>query len=185
MRRQATILPALLMIATVAAAAQQSKAAAATTPASTVQKPSVEKARPEPQGQPVNMRIDLTIADQRGDAQPITKMVSITTSDRAWGRIRTQANVKMKPTLPWEQVTLNVDARPTLLRDNRARVELTVEYSPVGAEPDASERSTTPNVHESLSVILESGKPMVISQSADPMTDRTVKVEAKMTILRE
>ena len=47
-------------------------------------------------------------------------------------------------------------------------------------EPD----KTTPNINESLSVILEDGKPMLISQSADPVTDRKVKVEVKATILK-
>ena len=32
--------------------------------------------------------------------------------------------------------------------------------------------------------MLEDGKPLVISQSADPATDRKVKVEVKATILR-
>jgi hypothetical protein len=43
---------------------------------------------------------------------------------------------------------------------------------------------TTPNINESLSVILEDGKPMLISQSADPIGDRKVKVEVKATILK-
>ncbi len=70
-----------------------------------------------------------------------------------------------------------------LTRDNRARVELTIEYRPVAAEAD-TEKSTTPNINESLVVILEDGKPTLISQSADPVTDRKVKVEAKMSILK-
>jgi hypothetical protein len=60
---------------------------------------------------------------------------------------------------------------------------LTIEYRPVAGEAE-NERATTPNVNESIAVILEDGKPMVISQSADPVTDRRVKVEAKITLLR-
>jgi hypothetical protein len=143
-------------------------------------------------GQPVNMRLDLTMTDDRGNGQAISKTVSILTADRFWGRIRTAGEITTSDQrrLP---VILNVDARPTLIRDNRARVEMTIEYRPSmealvappaapGARPDAS--GLPPNVNESLAVILEDGKPLLISQSADPITDRTVKVEAKLSILR-
>jgi hypothetical protein len=132
-------------------------------------------------GQTVNVRIELTITDQRGDTTPITKTVSMIASDRSWSRIRTQGDVRT-PT-GFRPVILNVDARPWLVRENRARVELTIEYRPVAAEAD-TEKSTTPNINESLAVILEDGKPMLISQSADPVTDRRVKVEAKVSILK-
>ena len=37
---------------------------------------------------------------------------------------------------------------------------------------------------ERLSVYLESGKPMMISQAADPTSDRKISVEVTATILR-
>ena len=49
-----------------------------------------------------------------------------------------------------------------------------------GCDPD----SITPNINESLSVILDDGKSVLISQSADPVTDRKVKVEAKFAIVK-
>ena len=76
-------------------------------------------------GQTVNVRIELTITDQRGEATPITKTVSMIASDRSWSRIRTQGDVRT-PT-GFRPVILNVDARPWLVRENRARVELTIE----------------------------------------------------------
>lgn len=143
-------------------------------------------------GQALNTRLDLTITDDRGNGQPISKTVSIMIADRFWGRIRTQGEITTSDArrLP---VILNVDARPTMLRDNRARVELTIEYRPAmeafvappaaaGARPDAN--GLPPNVNESLAVVLEDGKPLLISQSADPISDRKVKIEAKLTILR-
>jgi hypothetical protein len=136
---------------------------------------------PAPEGLPVNIRIELTITDQRGETTPITKTVSMIASDRSWSRIRTSGDVRTP--MGFRPVILNVDARPVLTKDNRARVELTIEYRPVAAEAD-TEKSTTPNVNESLAVILEDGKPMLISQSADPVTDRKVKVEAKVSILK-
>jgi hypothetical protein len=38
--------------------------------------------------------------------------------------------------------------------------------------------------NERLSVILESGKPMVVSQAADPTSDRKITVEVTATILK-
>jgi len=176
----------MLLMASSVAAAQEKPAKPVPTPApgqgpAKTPKPSEAAPKPVEPGQAVNVRIELTITDQRGDTTPITKTVSMIASDRSSSRIRTQGDVRTP--LGFRPVILNVDARPILIRDNRARVELTVEYRPVAAEAD-TEKSTTPNINESLSVILEDGKPMLISQSADPVTDRKVKVEAKMTILR-
>ena len=40
------------------------------------------------------------------------------------------------------------------------------------------------SIQETLSLILESGKPVVAAQSADPVGDRQVTIEVKATILR-
>jgi len=39
-------------------------------------------------------------------------------------------------------------------------------------------------VRQNVSVWLESGKPMVISESADPLSDRRLTVEVTATILK-
>jgi hypothetical protein len=39
-------------------------------------------------------------------------------------------------------------------------------------------------MHDSVSLILESAKPMIAAQSADPIGDRQVTVEVKATVLR-
>lgn len=135
--------------------------------------------RPEPT---VNIRIELTITDQRGSGTPVSKLVTMTILDTGDGRIRTGGDVRT-PLGFRPPVTLNVDAQPRVHRDGKIRVDLTIEYRPTAAESD-TEQSSTPTINESISVLLEDGKPLVISQSADPATDRRVKVEAKATILR-
>jgi hypothetical protein len=138
--------------------------------------------------QPLNVRVELTITDQRGDGTPVVKAVSMLASDRSWSRIRTGGDIRTN--MGVFPVILNVDARPTILQKatNRARVELTIEYRPANVVmvPNVAPETdkTTPNINESLSVILEDGKSMLISQSADPVTDRKVKVEVKATILK-
>ena len=141
----------------------------------------LSEAKTQAEGQPVNVRLDLTITDQRGDVPAISKTVTMTLADRHHGRIRTQGDVRTPQ--GFRPVILNVDANATIVQGGRARVMLTLEYRPVAAEAE-NERNTTPNINESLTVILEDGKPMVVSQSADPVTDRKVKVEAKITLLK-
>src|SRR6185436_20805187 len=48
------------------------------------------------EGMPVNVRLEITITDQRGDAAPIVKTVTKTVADRSWIRIRTGADVQTK-----------------------------------------------------------------------------------------
>ena len=44
--------------------------------------------------------------------------------------------------------------------------------------------NTLEHFRESLALILDSGKPMLVTQSADPVGDRQVMVEVKATILK-
>jgi hypothetical protein len=134
--------------------------------------------RPEPS---VNIRVELTITDQRGTAAALSKTITMTMMDTAYSRIRTGGDVRTP--LGFRPVTLNVDATPRLHKDGKIRLDLTIEYRPTAAESD-TEQSTTPTINEQIGVLLEDGKPLVISQSADPATDRKVKIEAKATILR-
>jgi hypothetical protein len=183
------MLCACAMVLIAASVQAQQKPQQKPQPAKESTKPAAD---PQAGAMPVNMRLDFTITDDRGNGAPISKTVSITTADRFWGRIRTNGDIATSEgrRVP---VTLNVDARPTLVRDNRARVELTIEYrptaeimSPVGLAPSTHPDSNAvpPNINESLAVVLDDGKSMVISQSADPITDRKGKVEAKLSILR-
>ncbi len=131
-----------------------------------------------------NVKIELTITDQRSEGPAVTKIVTATVADRSNARIRTSGSVRTP--MGMREVILNVDTSPYLLSVNgvpKLRVVLTIEYRPVALETD-TEKSTTPSINESLTVVLEDGKPLVISQSADPATDRKVKVEVKATILR-
>jgi glucose/arabinose dehydrogenase len=116
-----------------------------------------------------NIRIELTITDQRTDVQTPPKTVTLLIEDRQSGRIRTGRN----------NIALNVDARPEIVRDNRVRVLLSLEYT-----PQDTDRTSPMAISESVAALLEDGKPLVVSQSADPSSDRKVRVELKATIVR-
>jgi hypothetical protein len=114
--------------------------------------------------------VELTIAEQRDAAALAPRTVSMTLADREGGRVRSsQANAM-----------LNVDARPEILRDGKIRVSLTLEYRP---GPDSDKGATL--LTQSLTVLLDDGKPVVVSQSADPSSQRSaVKVELRAAVVK-
>lgn len=165
--RLLTTTMAVLLLATVVAAQQVQISA---------QKPAEGSAAapqspPKAPAQLVNVRLELTITDQRGEAPAAPKTVTLLVADRESGRIRTGRNNAM----------LNVDVRPEVVRDGRIRTTLSLEYTPLPVETD---RVQPMAITESLTALLDDGKPQVVSQSADPGSDRKVKVELKATIVK-
>ena len=137
--------------------------------------------RPRREGQPINIKVDLTLTDQRGGAQPIKRTVTVLTADGYTGSIRTQSQVQQIGPVP-----LNVDASPTLLADGKIRVAINLQYD-WPAPPDSTPLRgtvTSTSLHDQLMLIFENGKSMIVAQSADPVGDRQVTVEVKATILR-
>ena len=169
----------------VGASPQAAEQKPTTPPPATPVKPSApppEPAAPRPPAQLANIRLELTIADQRGAAPSSTKTVTMVVADRGLGRIRTGADVSTPQ--GYRPVNLNVDAQPEFLRDGRVRVVITLEYRPVATEGSETSPTAASNISETMNVIIADGIPLTISQSADPHTDRKVRVELKGTILK-
>ena len=190
MSRTITSALALTLILGTGASARQG---AATAPAQNA-KPAPEaesKPRvPEPLGQPVNIKIDLTITDQGGPGEPAKRVISMIVADRQAGFIRTRGTVRHVDAQN-RPVTLNVDARPIITREGAVRVELGLEYqaTPPGvttapAPPGPSPDPYGTNLNERVGVILETGKPLIVSQAVDPASDRKIAVELRATILK-
>jgi hypothetical protein len=158
--------------------------------------PKEQEARPAPKppepAQQVNVRLELTILDQTGPAEPSRKLVTMHVADRNIAFIRTNGRVLTKE--GWRDVLISVDARPVILRgrEGSVQVDLNFEYRPIssatapgaapGAQAEASASQT--GAIERISTILESGKPLLISQAADPSSDRRISVEMRATILK-
>ena len=137
--------------------------------------------RPRREGQPINVKVDLTLTDQRGGGAPIKRTLTVIAADGFTGSIRTQSSVVGIG----NPVPLNVDASPTLLADSKIRLAINLQYdwpAPDGVMARGTVTSTS--LHDQLMMILESGKAMIVAQSADPVGDRQVTVEVKATILR-
>jgi hypothetical protein len=174
--------PFVLLAAT--AAAQEPAPAPAPDP-----KPQAAPApAPVPRVEPslANVRIDLTLTDQSGARPAVKKTITLTLADGERGAVRSrpQAVVSVMTGAPknLQTLPLNLDARPTLL-GNRIKLMLTIEYSSIdqAAGADMTPRA---DVNFSGHVLLDSGRPLVVAEAADPVSDRRVTVEVKATLLK-
>jgi hypothetical protein len=119
--------------------------------------PPAPPADPEQGGQPINIRLDVSVIDQtaQGATQPKSLMVMLV--DRA-------------------------NARPVLV-DGRIRVYVTLqsEASRSFGPPKETEDHTI-NWRNSFSLLLENGKPMLALETMDAVTKRKMSIEVKATI---
>lgn len=186
MHRIAVLLVVLTLVAGTARAQDEQ-----TAPASSASQAKAEKeSKSEPAPRPSiltrnNVRVDLTISDQRGDGPSEKKQVSMIVSETSWGKIRTHATTRPpSPTAgPNMDVALNVDARPFITTGGQIQLELVVNYNPLDETNNAGLVRPT-ELNQSLTVVLQSGKPLVVAQAADPIADRKMIVEVVATILK-
>ena len=129
-----------------------------------------------------NVRVEVMFSEQRSDSPAAPKTVTITTNDGQWGRVRSSVT-----TAGYGASPLNVDARPEVLADGRVLLSVNIEYGekrvPAGKEVQPGQIIEA-TLNESVTLLLESGKGLAVTQSADPMSDRKVSVEVKATVLR-
>jgi hypothetical protein len=120
-------------------------------------------------GQPINVRLDVTVTDQnaQGALQPKSLMVMLV--DRAMGQTRAA----------FQDRSIAVDARPTIV-DGRIRLLLTIQSDQ--AHPAPGPQDPTLRWRNSFSLLLENGKPMVALETNDAATKRKLSIEAKATI---
>ena len=130
-----------------------------------------------------NVQIELTISDQLGTQAPEKKTVSLIVASGNWGKIRSAGNLLLPGQGPIV-VDINVDARPYVSVEGPVQLELTLVYSPPGGALKDGRMERPTGVNQSMTVILQSGKPLLISQAADPVSDRKVVVEVKATVLK-
>ena len=126
----------------------------------------------EAPGQPINIKLDLTITDQSGPGEPAKKTVSMIVADRSGGSIRSIGNSV--------RAVLNVDATPQILPNGSIKVLLGLEYNPQKGDGPPSGSA----LNQRVAIVLVPGKPLVLSQAADPLSDRKITVEVRAEILK-
>jgi hypothetical protein len=183
---------ALILFATVVYTQQPAAPAKpAPTPKPTVPTAIEPAAAPTQRSQPINVRVEVTITEQRGKTGPSKKLLSIVAADGFRNAIRSQETFFPPVDRGVGDVPLNVDVVATVLGgDGKIRLQLNLEYELPGDEikKDASgefaRTMTKSAIRENLVMILENGRPMIVAQSADPVSDRQVTVEVRATILK-
>jgi hypothetical protein len=176
-------------------------------------KPAQTTPRPQPAPAPkpvsdyeaANVRVEVTITYQAGGGAPVKRMATLTVADQGRGSLRSGNQVAVPSTtfqpvaaggaapspvtsVSYKSVGLNVDANRVYIQGNKARMDLIVEFSAVDDKPTgaAGEFPSFPTFSQSLTLVLESGKPLVVGQSSDVVdnVERKQTVEVKATILR-
>lgn len=167
--------------------------------ASAQQKPSTAKEKPAAKAetqrasssppQPVNVKVEVSITDQTANGQPAKKVVTMIARDQQSNSIRSSANVPVKSPgggINYRTVTINVDATPFILTKEPDKVQLVLglEYLPKSAGGAEELEPGMSQLNERLSVVLVSGAATIVSQAADPTSDRKITVEVTATILK-
>lgn len=136
--------------------------------------PSIMSQNNLPMAAATNIRLDLAITDTF-TGSPVKKTVSLLILNGNSGMIRTRGSDG------WS--VLNVDAVAQAYQNGQVSLRMTFEYAPSSSK-EASVNNRPPSLNESITVVLQDGKPMMVSQSADPATDRKVTAELTATILK-
>lgn len=158
-----------------------------------------------------NVRVEVTISYQVGQGPLIKRSASVLVAQGESGSLRSGNQVAVpttsfvpNPSVPktegsatpvspmtsfnYRSVGLNVDARQVRVQGTRAKVNLSIEVSNVDERVGeaAGRPPSFPSFSQSLSVVLDSGKPLVIAQTSDFVdnVERKQTVEVKATILR-
>jgi hypothetical protein len=142
---------------------------------------------PSPPAQNVNVKVELQITEDGGATPAVKKNITVVVGDFSSGYVREQGATARTTApgapVPFQELPmqrpLNFDVRPQILPGGKIRLTCTIQYT---ASPASDGRST--DIKQNLVLVLESGKPLVVSQATDPVTDRRVTVEVTATTLK-
>ena len=140
--------------------------------------------RPAPRIDQPNVRFDIAIADEGGGAPAAKKNLTLLVQGGGRASLRSVARVPQGPNEPASGagVQLNADAEVATWfpnEPNKIRARITVDYQPYvkGAALPGSVRAQ-------VDVALESGRKLLIWQTADPLSDRHTTIEVTATLVK-
>ena len=133
-------------------------------------------------GQPVNIRLEVTIVDQTLTGQPVRRAINILAADRSFASIRSlftdgPDGAAAGSTRSPDNRRVDVDAMPRIV-GNSVRVDLTIQNNALGSG------NPLLNWTQRFAVFLENGKLATPIESTDPSTNRKMSIEVKATILK-
>ena len=147
------------------------------TPGVMVQPP-VRPAAP-PAGPMRNVRFEILVTDG-GIPKPTTKKVSLIVATGREGQVRSTAAEPQGNPAFTRAVPLNVDIiRPSILDNGAVSVAIVIEYQPMSP----GTVRVPAMVKARIDVLLANGRKTLISETADPTSDRTTTLEVTATVL--
>lgn len=168
----------ILAVCATSAMAQAQPPAPRTAKPATPSVPVAPAPRATTNAEPVNIRYEIAIREV-GGPQAGTKTVTMTVALGAGeaSSIRAQGTTAGRGNNP-----LNIDVSPMALRDGKVRTRIGFEYTP--PNPESVQGPPPFFTRQTLNVWLDSGKPMVVSEAADPISDRRFTVTVTATVIR-
>jgi hypothetical protein len=132
----------------------------------------VAKAAPVPLPAPelINIRFEVVVFDKGGD-QPARKVVTLLAAVGETSMVRAERNGRANP--------LGVDVTPSSLQGGKIMTRFGISYVP----PSTANESRL-EINQNATLWMETGKPTVISEATDPISDRRIIVEVTATILK-
>ena len=142
---------------------------------------------PAPPSGPVpNLRFEIAIADEGGGAPPTKKNVSViaranfqTASVRSIGQLNASHPLAVAARSQGISIGLSVDVRGGY-ENGKIVSRITVDYQPYW--PDA--KSLPSSVRAQVDLVLDEGRRTLISQAADPLSDRRTTIEVTVSVLK-
>lgn len=154
-------------------AAQSGQQAPPPAPVQTPRLPSLSAPGNQALPNATNIRLTLTITDT-ADVSAAKKTLTLILAQNFGGQVRSTGNTAM----------LDVDALAAAYQNGAIAVRVSFVYQ-APSRDDGPQRGQRPaSINESFAVVLQDGKPMVVTESADPGSDRKVTVELTATILK-
>lgn len=180
----ALAVPSLLRAQEPTPAPSPSEAPKAKSAAAPVAEPAREYLHPEP-ARAWNVRIELTVTDRSGTNPPVVKSATLTLANDARGSVRSLSQVQSGASVDQvRELPLDIDAYPRIDAGGKVGLELKVDYRSIDRSDKESKFYPSAGLRFSGNIFLENGKPTLVAQSADPVSDRKVTLEAKATIIR-
>jgi len=128
-----------------------------------------------------NVKLEVKISDSLNTDTQHSKTMTVLCLDGNSSQVRSQSGDGL----------INIDARPAIRPDGRIYLQLILEYRPDFAAQTAAAAQSPPQLprlvagfSESLNLLVTDGTPIVVSQSADPRSDRKVTVEVTASVLK-
>jgi hypothetical protein len=123
--------------------------------------------------EPFNIRVDVAVQEEGAEAPVLRKEVSLTVSNGRNGSVRSGGVAAEDKEKPFNR--LWVDVTPLLVGNGKIRTVMTLFY----LSPHFSREG-----EQKLEVLLDNGKPLVVSQASSATSSRRMRVELTATVLK-